>query len=162
MRTKKKDYLFVLIMLFMAGYALGQTEIKAAGILLIPTAGKAKTYKGVITFTQAGIEIECQEKIFQRFNEFDTPRQRKLTITPADLYEIEILKNQRVLLFPRWFFRQQYRNLFIRIVRRFNGFMGEVPEHVLIFDLNDAGAIDDEGKKLIEFLNQRIDEAGKS
>ena len=162
MWTKKKDYSFVLIMLFMVGYALGQTEVKAAGIFLVPTAGKAKVYKSVITFTQAGIEIECQEKIFQRFNEFDTPRQRKLTITPADLYEIEILQNQRVYLLPRWFFRQQYRNLFFRIVRRYDGFMGEVPEHVLIFDLNDPGAIDKAGKRLIKYLNQRIDEAGKS
>lgn len=162
MRIKKKDYSFVLIMLFLAGHVLGQTEIKAAGIFLVPTAGKAKTYKGVITFTQEGIEIECQEKIFRRFNEFDIPRQRKLTITWADLYEIDIKKNQRVLLFPRWFFRQQYRNLFFRIVRRFSPYMGEYPEHTLIFDLNDAGAIDDEDKKLIKFLNQRIDEAGKS
>jgi len=162
MWTKKKGYPFVLIMLFLAGHVLGQIEVKAAGNFLIPSAGGARQYKGVITFTQAGIEIECQEKIFQRFNEFDTPRQRKLTITPADLYEIWLLKKKQIYLFPRWSFYYRYRNIFFHISRRFDPFSNPHIEKALVFTPDNPGDIDDEGEKLIKFLNKEIQAIGKS
>jgi len=156
MQTKKKDYLFALIMLFLTGYVLGQIEVKAAGKFLIPTAGGVKEYEGVITFTKAGVEIECQKKIFQPFNEFDTPKQRKLSIAPADLKEIWFDKKNNIGLFPSESFYNRYRNMFFRYARKYSLMYEPYIEYVLVFVLNDPGAIDNEDKKLILFLNKVI------
>lgn len=99
MRSQKKDCFIVLIMLFMVGYALGQTEVKIKGKFLIPKAVEGERgYIGAITFTRNGIEIECQEKIFQLFNEFDAPKHRKLEIKLGEFIDIEIMGETKKII----------------------------------------------------------------
>lgn len=155
-KITKRKCLIVLIILFFAGDVLGQVQTKAAGKLLIPSAGDSKEYKGVITFTLKGVEIECSEKIFQPFNEFNTPKKRKLIVTTAELYEIWVLKNYVVHLFPRRSLFKQYRNLFSDVIRSISMAYWEVKEEALLFVLDDPAGIDGQGKKLIKFLNRRI------
>jgi len=115
-------------MLFMVGYALGQTEIKIKGKFLIPKFFEgAREYIGVITFARNGIEIECQEKIFQPFNEFDAPKHRKLEIKLGEFNGIEIKGETKKIIIniPNWYILKdrkkslylRYRNMFFHFYR---------------------------------------------
>jgi hypothetical protein len=94
-------------------------DIKVTGELLIPTAGGGeKSYKGVLTITRALISIECDKKIFQPFNEFEAPKQKRLNINASEVVWIEINgKEKKIYLRVEDPFVSNYRNIFHLEVR---------------------------------------------
>ena len=110
MRARRKPTLIVMIIL-LVGQLLG--NIKITGKLLIPTTGGGeKSYKGVLTITRAKIRIECDQNIFQPFNEFNAPRKARLNIKASDLETIENNEDKKkIYLRVKKTFVSRYRNI---------------------------------------------------
>jgi hypothetical protein len=97
MQTMRKPGIVALVIILAVSNLCGQikaaAEIKAAGKLLIPTAAGEKPYKCIIFFTQREIRLECDKRIFQTFNLFDSPKQAKIKVNTAEVERIQIQKN---------------------------------------------------------------------
>jgi hypothetical protein len=141
-----------LVILFMAGHVFGQ--VKTAGKILISGAKGARAYQAVITITQAEIVIECQEKIFQLFNEFKAPKHRKIRVKTAELSRIVVLKNYIYILTKDAFFFR-YRNIFVRCWEIKGIYHGPEVIWAIVFVTDDPEAIGDEAKKLIKSINKQ-------
>jgi hypothetical protein len=152
MQNKKRRCIMTLVILFMAGYALGQ--VKAAGKLLIPTADIKKPYQAVITITRAEIVIECQEKIFQLFNKFKAPKHRKIRVKTAELSRLYVFENTIYILTKDAFFFR-YRNIFMRCWQRIGIHYGPKERWAIIFITDDPEAMGAEAKELIKAINKQ-------
>lgn len=110
MWARRREVLIIMVII-LAGQLLGY--IKVTGKLLIPAAiGGEKSYNGILTITRALIRVECDKKIFQTFNEFDTPRQSRLNINASDLARIEIDEDaKKIYLRVKKTFVIRYRNI---------------------------------------------------
>ncbi|MCP4155449.1 MAG: hypothetical protein GY757_47435 [bacterium] len=96
----------------------------------------------MITITKETITIECDKKLFRAFNEFDTPRKKKLTISIEKVNRIH-LQTYEVLIVPVTSLYERYRNLFHDT--RYMSFWDVVEEKTLIFVLDDYEDITREG-----------------
>ena len=116
MKTKKKEVLLMLILFFGVLYGSGEDESRITGKFLLPAAsGNIKEYDAVMVVKESGIRIECREKVFGLFNEFDTPRYRELEIKLGDFEEIVINERlKQVLITSSGKFHIRYRNLFFK------------------------------------------------
>ena len=131
-------------------------EIKATGKLLIPTADGKKPYKCVIVFTQTEISFECDKKIFQSFNLFDTPKQAAIKVSTAEVKRIT-LQGNRVIIFPEDSLYNRYRNLLNHVC--LITWMKEWERLVFVFIINGNSTrnIGNNALKLIDLINERND-----
>lgn len=152
MEAKKTRYIIPLVILFMAGYVFGQ--MKVPGKLFIPTAGGTKSYQAVIAITRTEIVIECREKIFQPFNEFNAPKHGKVKVKTAELYGIELYEN-KIHIFARDSFFHRYRNIFIRgwVIRSIHD--GPREKWAIVFITDNLDGIGAAGEKLVESINKQ-------
>lgn len=154
MWVKKKMILIIMLMINLTGL-LG--EIKATGKLLIPTAeGKEKPFKGAITITQEIIIIECQEKIFQLFNESDSPKQTKIRIKTEEVERIS-LQGNGVIIFPATPLYNRYRHLLNHVWLL--SIMNQQERLVFIFviDMNIYKTFDYDEIKVLDLINEHND-----
>lgn len=156
MKTKKKENLFALIMLIGAMCVLGQNEITIKGKFLLPSSdGKAKMYTAVMIVTPSNqppvVSIECDENIFQVFNDFDAPRYRRLDIKSGDFYKIMIEENtKRIFFYSNNRFHYRYRNLFF-FVHEPRDILMQLPKSELIC-FSYSNPLDMKTKKIISFF----------
>lgn len=155
MKTKKKETLFIVIMLFLVLHGFGQDEMKITGKFLLPTStGNVRKYDAVMIVTPSGICIECREKVFRLFNEFDAPRLRKLEIKPGDFQEIVVNdKMKQIVITSSGNFYRRYRNLFFTVVEGI--FEIPVTYYCLGFEYTDPDEISEPVKKLFSSLTRR-------
>jgi hypothetical protein len=158
MRARRKPILIVMIII-LVGQLLGEIK-SAAGELLIPTATGETRYRGTITITPAVIEIECQEKIFQLFNESNTPKQEAIRITTSEVERIS-LQGNGVVIFPKTPLCNRYRNLLHRVIV---GLMLSSKRMAFIFviDMDIFKKIGSNDKELIDRINKRNDPEGRA
>jgi hypothetical protein len=119
-------------------------EIKASGKLLIPTAAGEKPYTCVIVFTQDEIKLECDKRIFQAFNLFDTPKQAKIKVNTAEVEEIRIQQNKMFIITKESFWRQ-YRNISTQVYTwKYFGYwhFEQLQKWALIFIVDNPAAFD--------------------
>lgn len=156
MKAFCKPILIIMVIILLVGHLLG--EIKAtAGKLLIPTSAGEKPYNCVMIITKAGIEFKCTMKIFQPFNQFDTPRQAKIRVKAAEVEEVQIYENKIYIstLEPFW---MQYRNILQHLyLRKYAGCLEYryIEKWVLLFAVDnpdDMGAV---GEALIKLIGGR-------
>lgn len=153
MKHKEGNYMIALVMIFLAGHLFGQ--IKETGKLLIPTAGGNKPYKAVITITREEIVIECREKIFQLFNEFNAPKHRKIKVKTAELSRLYVFENKIYILTKDDFFFQ-YRNIFVRCWEIIGIHYGPEVRWAIVFTTDDPWAMGTkEAKELIKTINKQ-------
>lgn len=145
MKIRRKPGIVFLVIILAAANLLGQ--IKAKGKFLILTAGGVKPYDGVLTVNNIDIRIECDKKIFQRFNEFDAPKDSKIIINKAEIRFIHIQEN-KVYIATENSFTIKYRNVFRRIYTYMGLFVQDYVCFSLIFDIDDVGVIQTLGQKL--------------
>ena len=159
MANKEKIIFIILVMIFMTGQLSGNIEV--AGKLLIPTAKGEKKYDAVITVTQTGIMIKCSKKIFQRFNEFDAPKQSKIKLNTAEVEEIQIQnQNKKIFIITKDFFTIRYRNVFNRatkIIGIRSLFPVTVEKWALIFVVDNPVDIKALGEALIKIIGERCE-----
>ncbi len=158
MKQKKKKYLFGLIVLLVAGHVLGQMQFKTAGRLLIPSAGGDKSFKGVITITSSGIWIECEKKIFQSFNEFNTPKQAKIKVNMTEIERIHIQGNE-VFIVTEASFWNRYRNISYLVYEgrfSFNMEFKNIQKWALIFILDNPADIEAAEEELKKVIGERF------
>jgi len=149
----------VIMVIIMAGKLSG--NIKIGGRLLIPTAGGGqKSYKGVLTITRSLIRIESDKQIFQPFNQFESPKQKRLNINTSEVVKIEIdEKEKKIYLRVESSFISRYRNI-LNLESRHVGFSFETGYifrefWAIIFSYEkplDIGFLD---KKVLNSINQR-------
>ena len=153
MQNKKRRYIMTLIVLFMVGQVFGQ--VKTTGKIWIPAAGGKKAYQAVITITQTEIVIECQEKIFQLFNEFKAPKHRKIKVKTAELSRLYVFENTIYILTKDDFFFR-YRNIFVRCWEIIGIYHGPEERWAIIFITDDPEAMGtEEAKGLIKAINKQ-------
>ncbi len=141
-----------LVIVLLASHLLGQ--IKAAGKLLIPTAGGRKSYKGIITITRAEIKIECDKKIFQRFNEFNSPKTGEIKVNTAEIERICVQKNT-IFIIPKASFHQRYRHLFQPCERLISViYLVVEKKDAMIFIMDNPTDINFLGKEVIKLINK--------
>jgi hypothetical protein len=159
MANKEKIIFIILVMIFMTGRLSG--IIKVTGKLLIPTAKGEKKYDAVITVTQTGIMIKCSKKIFQRFNEFDAPKQSKIKINTAEVEEIQIqIQNNKIFIITKDSFTILHRNVFNRaskIIGIRSLFPVTVENWALIFVVDNPVDIKAIGEALIKIIGERCE-----
>jgi hypothetical protein len=150
----------ILVIIFMGEQLLGQMgQIKAVGKILIPTASGEKCYDAVINITQDKVEIECSKKIFQLFNEFDTPLYRKLKVNNEEISNISVSGSENeILIITKSNFYQRYKHLFIPVVR-LKSIIPYVSErrNAIIFTMDNPTDIGDKEKELFKFINKKIE-----
>ena len=149
----------VILIIIMSGKLSG--NIKIDGTLLIPTAGDGqKSYKGVLTITRSLIRIECDKQIFQPFNQFESPKQKRLNINTSEVERIEIdEKEKKIYLRVESSFVSRYRNILNLEHRRlsFSVETGYIFREfwAIVFSYEkplDIGFFD---KKILNSINQR-------
>ena len=156
MQAKRKPIIIFVVIIMVTGHLLGQ--VKAAGSLLIPTAGGKKVYKGVITITQAEIEIKCYKKIFRPFNVFDTPRQAKIKFSTAEIEELQINKNT-IYIVTKESFSQRYRNIYFIVYKpRYAGLFStiNIKKFAFVFIVDNPADIVLMEKELIKLIGERF------
>lgn len=144
----------IFAVMVMTGQVFG--EIKAAaGEFLVPTAIGEARYKGTITITSAVIEIECQEKIFQPFNESKAPKQDAIRINTGEVERIS-LQGNGVVIIPKTPLCNRYRNLLHKVIV---GLMLSSKRMAFIFviDMDIFKKISSNDKELIDCINKRND-----
>lgn len=151
---KRKPGIMALVIILLAGNLNLLGQIKAAGKLLIPTAGEDKSYKGFITITQAEIKIECDKKIFQRFNEFNSSKTREIKVNTSEVREI-ILRENKILILTKTNFHKRYRHLFHLCTRWRGVFIEMEKDDAMIFIFDNPGDIDFLRKRIIKLINKR-------
>lgn len=159
MRARRKPILIVMVII-LACQLLGEVKA-AAGKLLIPTAGGEKPYNCVMVITLAGIEIECASKIFQPFNQFDTPKQAKIMMNTAEIEEIQIQnRKNKIYIITTDSFCIRHRNIFNR-ASKVIGFEYLFPVTVenwaLILTLDNPADIGAVGEALIKVIGKRCE-----
>ena len=155
MRARRKMVLSVIVII-LVGQLSGEIK-SAAGKILIPTAeGKEKHYRGVITITRAEILIECQEKIFQLFNESDAPKQAQIRMNTAEVKRINLQGNV-VIIFPKAPLYNLYRNLLNRIWLLSIGKQREYLVFIFVIDMEIYKNIGSNEEKLIDLINKQND-----
>jgi hypothetical protein len=113
----KRRPVLVIMIIIVVGQLLGETKaaaaIKITGRLLIPTAkSRQRPYQAVLKITRAKIRVECDKRIFQPFNEFAAPKQKRLDIDTSELLEIEIDEDKKkIYLKVKNSFVIRYRNI---------------------------------------------------
>jgi hypothetical protein len=159
MQAKRKPIMILMVIIMVAGQLSG--EIRASGKLLIPTAKGEKPYDAVITITQAEILIECQEKIFQPFNEFDAPKQSKIKLNTVKVEEIQIqIQDNKIFIITKDSFTIRYRNVFNRatkIIGIRSLFPVTVENWALIFVVDNPVDIKAIGEALIKIIGERCE-----
>ncbi|UCH93988.1 MAG: hypothetical protein JSV88_27480 [Candidatus Aminicenantes bacterium] len=159
MQAKRKPIMIFMFIIMLLGQILG--EIRAVGKLLIPGANGEKQYDTVITFTQAEIMIKCTKKIFQPFNEFDTPKQSKIKLNTAEVEEIQIqIQNNRIFIITKDSFTIRYRNVFNRaskVIGLEYLFPVTVEKWALIFVVDNPADIKAIGEELIKIIGKRCE-----
>ena len=148
--------LLIAMTLILIGQICGEikitTEVKATGKLLIPTASGKKPYKSVIVITQAEIRLECDRKIFQPFNEFDTPKQAKIRVDTAQVDRIW-LDGDEIIILPKDPFYRRYRNQFHHI--RLVCILCDPNKTAIIFVIDNPADIGNAGQQLIQDIDNR-------
>lgn len=156
MRAGCKPILIIMVIILLVGHLLG--EIKAiSGKLLIPTSAGEKPYNCVMVITQEGIEIECTMKIFQHFNQFDTPKQAKIKVNTAEVEEVQIYENKIYIstLEPFW---MQYRNILQHLYQsKYVGFCEHIyiDKWILLFAVDNPADMGAVGEALIKLIGGR-------
>ncbi len=150
--------MIILGIIFMGEHPLlpGQMgQIKVVGKIVIPTASGEKAYKAVIKITQEEITIECRKKIFQLFNEFNTPWYQNLKVKTSEISNIKVSKNEIYLISEANFY-QRYRHLFHQVekILRFFPYKSEM-KNAIIFIMDNPADIGDREKKSIEYINKK-------
>lgn len=149
---RRKPGIMALVIILVVSNLLG---IKAAGKLLIPTAGGEKSYRGVITITRAEIKIECDKKIFQLLNEFNSPKTGEINVNTAEVEKV-CLQEKTIFILPETNFHQRYRHLFHPCERLINVMYFIVEKkNAMIFIIDNPDDIDFLGKKVIKLINKR-------
>ncbi|MGD2086066.1 MAG: hypothetical protein PVH61_07775 [Candidatus Aminicenantes bacterium] len=155
MRARQKPILIIMVII-LVGQLLGEVKA-AAGKLLIPTAeGKEKPYRGAITITRAEILIECQEKIFQLFNDSNAPKQAKIRIDTAEVERIS-LQGNGVIIFPKAPLCNRHRNLLIHVWLLSMMKQRERLVFIFVIDMDIYNNIDDNEIKVLDFINEHSD-----
>jgi hypothetical protein len=156
MRAGCKPILIIMVIILLVGHLLG--EIKTtAGKLLIPTSVGEKSYNCIMVITQEGIEIECTMKIFQPFNQFDTPRQAKIKLNTADVEEVQIYMN-KIYISTHESFWSQYRNILQHLYKsRYVGFHEYIyiDKWILLFAVDNPADMRAVGEALIKIIGGR-------
>ncbi len=149
----------IIMVIIMVGKLSG--NIKIGGRLLIPIAGGGqKSYKGVLTITRSLIRIECDKQIFQPFNQFESPKQKRLNINTSEILRIEIDESEKMIyLRVESSFVSRYRNILNLEHRslRYSVETGYIFKEfwAIIFSYEkpiDIGFLD---KKVLNSINQR-------
>jgi hypothetical protein len=128
------------------------------GKLVIPGAADEKYYDATMTINTSYIEILCKKKIFQPFNNFESPRSRKLKIMISDTSEIYLRKNRLYVLTDISFFKK-YRHLFHRFfyTRRFFHLSPQDEEvYALVFQLSNPTDVGVREKRFLDKLNKKL------
>jgi hypothetical protein len=108
---KKTGILALIIVLIMVTHLLGVTNV--TGKLLIPTAEGIEPYKCVIVVTPSAIVLECEKKIFQPLNQFDSPKERKIKLNITEIQKVEIQSPaHRIYIITGDSFFMRYRNYY--------------------------------------------------
>lgn len=156
MRVKMSAIIMVIIM---ACQLPGEIK-SAAGVLLIPTATGKTSFRGTITITPSVIEIECREKIFQRFNEFNTPKKEAIRINTSEVTRIS-LQGNGVIILPKKSLCNRYRNLLHQVTV---GFILSTEEMAFIFviDMDIYKKIGSKDKEVVDRINKRSDPQGRA
>ena len=137
-------------------------EIKSVvGELLVPTATGETRYKGIITITSAVIEIECQEKIFQLFNESNQPNQEAIRINTSEVERIS-LQGNGVVIFPNPPLCNRYRNLLHRVIVGLILSSSKRMAFIFVIDMDVFKKIGSNEKELIDRINKRNDPEGRA
>lgn len=156
---EKKVMIVIIMVIVMVYQLLG--EIKAAVKLLITTANGEKPYNCVMIISKSEISLECDKKIFQLFNEFETPKQSKIKLDTAEVEEIQIqIQNKKIYIITKESFTIQYRNIFNRASKTV-GFSSLFPVTVenwaLIFVVDNPVNIKAIGDELIKIIGERCE-----
>jgi len=117
--------------------------ITAVGTIKIPGAEQTRAYAARFRVSAGGLEIICKEKIFRRFNEFNTPFSTGLKIETSELREIALRKKD-LLIFTSAAFYTRYRNLFhltIEFKGYYAGTFHSKERPAIIFSLEDDAAV---------------------
>lgn len=142
--------MLLFIVLIMVSHILGITRVP--GKIIIPTADGTKTYQCVIIIAQSVIMIDCDKKIFQPLNSFETPKKTWIKLNMADIELIQIqYKSNSIYFVMKTYFFMQYRNYFNRAYIIYN-FFNSKETWAMICDINksaDTVAIGKELKKII-------------
>lgn len=110
---RKHFVIFIFIFIF-TGSLLA---LISQGSLIIPSAEGEVHIKADITITKTEIEVKCNKKIFQPFNVFDAPKNRKMRIDTAEIGRITFTKDGKIYIYPKTYwtdFYQKHRNLFLK------------------------------------------------
>ena len=156
MQSMRRPGIAILVIILGTGYLLGQ--LKAAGQLLIPTAGGIKPHKCFITIKRREIKIDSNEKIFQKFNEFNSPKTGIIKVNTAEVERI-CVQEDTILILPKANFHQRYRHLFIPCERvRSVIFLVVEKKNAMIFIVDNPTDITYLGKEVIKLINERCNE----
>jgi hypothetical protein len=149
----------IIMVIVLTGQVFGEIK-SAAGELLVPTATGETRYRGAITITQSVIEIECQEKIFQLFNESNAPKQEAIIINISEVERIS-LQGNGVVIFPKTPLCNRYRNLLHRVIV---GLILSSKRMAFIFviDMDIFKKIGSNDRELIDRINKRNDPEGRA
>lgn len=109
MRNKKMYGIAALLFIFLMGPLSGQITVK--GYYCMPTAGESIRYRAVMTITPEYLEIECDRKLFQRFNEPRSPKFEKLRIKRGDIDEIKVYDDE-ISIKTDYAYTMKYRSFF--------------------------------------------------
>lgn len=126
-------------------------ELSIEGNIVIPTYPNNKQFPAVFTMNQNIIKITCKKRIFNLFNNFDTPLRNYLII---DASEIEVIcwKDKKIFLYPKYGLLLRYRNIFHSIYFRKSMMYSDIEEeHALIFELKEP-------KKLEKYFIDKLKE----
>lgn len=145
----------LIVMMIILGVCQLLGEIKVKGKLLIPTATGEKPYKCVMVIKRTEIWIECALKIFQPFNQFDTPKQAKIIVSKAEVEKIYIHKN-KIYISTHESFYKRYRNILHHLYEHkfvsFSDGFDAIEKWIIIFVVDnpaDIGCIEEDLIKLI-------------
>ncbi len=153
MTTISKGVMTGLIIFLVSGNLPGQ--VRAAGKLVIPSADGNKPFKAVIRITPAELEIECSEKIFRRFNAFNTPTYGKMRVNTREISEICLCEG-RIFIMPGDDFYQRYRNFFCPVYRTVMFWpLVEEEKMALIFIMDNPADIGSSARDLLDSINKR-------
>jgi len=159
MQSRRKPGIMPLIIILAISNLCGpltSAEIKAAGKLLIPTANGEKLYKCVIVFTRTEIRLECDEKIFQSFNLFATPKQAAIKLSTTEIKRITLQGNW-IVIFPEAPLCNRYRNLLNHVWLISLSKEWERLVFIFVVERDSRQNMGSNAIKLINLINERND-----
>jgi hypothetical protein len=158
MKAFCKPILIIMVIILLMGHLLGEIKV-TAGKLLIPTSAGEKPYNCVMVITQEGIEFKCTMKIFQPFNQFDTPRQAKIKVNTAEVEEVQIYMNKIYISTHEPFWRK-YRNILQHLyLRKYAGCFEYryIEKWILLFAVENPADMGAVGEALIKLTGGRCE-----